>query len=67
MVARVIAKGEKFFDPKNQSIISVVRQGRSTISVAQVPGSGIVKTVISGAEKQIIRPRFIPLQCNASP
>ena len=62
-IKTVIRVGEKFFDPKNNSIVSVVRGGMASgknIAVAQDAVTGTVKTVFTSS-KSVISSRFIPV------
>jgi hypothetical protein len=62
MAKKAIQVGEKFFDPKNNSIVSVVRKGMASgkdLAVARGAVSGEVTTVM--VNKSAVRPRFIPI------
>jgi hypothetical protein len=62
-VARAIAKGRKFYDPKNDSVVSVLEGGFASgksLLVAQDPVTGAVRTVISG--RKLTSSRFQPLE-----
>jgi hypothetical protein len=62
MAKKAIQVGEKFFDPKNGSVVSVVRKGMASgkdLAVARGAVSGEVTTVM--VNKNAVRPRFIPI------
>jgi hypothetical protein len=61
-VQRTLARGQQFFDPKNQVINSVLRGGMASgqsILVGRNPQTGLITTVITGSD--LISSRFIPL------
>ena len=61
-VQRTIQRGQKFFDPKNNSIVSVLDRGMASgesILIAQNPESGLITTVLTG--QNLIRSRFVPI------
>ena len=61
-VQRTIQQGQKFFDPKNNSIVSVLDRGMASgesILIAQNPESGLITTVLTG--QNLIRSRFVPI------
>ena len=62
-VERAITKGEKYFDPKNKSIVSILDRGMASgksILIAQDPETEAIKTVITGTD--LIPSRFLPLR-----
>lgn len=61
-VQRTIQRGQKFFDPKNSSIVSVLDRGMASgdaILVARNPGTGLITTVLTG--QKLVRSRFVPI------
>ena len=62
MVERALAKGTKFWDPKNKVINYVLRGGFGSgkdLLVGQNPVTGKITTAIRG--RNLVRPRFVPL------
>jgi RHS repeat-associated protein len=62
MVEKAVEVGEKFYDPKNNSLVYVIRNGMATgkdLAVALDPFTGAVKTVM--VNLKAVRPRFVPL------
>jgi hypothetical protein len=62
-IEKVIKVGQKFYDPKNNSIVSVVKGGMASgknIAVARDAIMGAVKTVFTSS-KSVISSRFIPM------
>ena len=62
-VNKAMQIGEKFFDPKNNSIVYVVRKGMASgkdLAVAVGIDSGELSTVM--VNSKAVRPRFIPVQ-----
>jgi hypothetical protein len=62
MIDAAIRKGDTFFDPKNASIVNVLRGGFASgkdLMVGQNPITQRVTTVLSGTN--LVRPRFISL------
>ncbi len=63
MIQVGIEKGAKFYDPKNGSIVYVLKNGFATgkdLLVARNPFTGAVTSVIRG--KKLILKRFIPIE-----
>lgn len=62
-IEKVVEVGQKFYDPKNNSIVSVIKGGMASgknIAVAQDAASGVVKTVFTSS-KSVISSRLIPI------
>lgn len=62
MVEKALAKGTRYWDPKNQSVNYVLEKGFASgksLLVAQNPASGQINTVIRGSN--LVPKRFIPI------
>ena len=62
MVEKAIQVGEKFYDPKNDSVVYVVRKGMASgkdLAVAVNKAGTVLKTVMVNANA--VRPRFQPM------
>ncbi|WP_235524426.1 RHS repeat-associated core domain-containing protein, partial [Caulobacter sp. Root655] len=61
MVSKVMQRGEKFLDPKNNSVVHVIRGGMASgkdLAVAVNRLTGKIATVM--VNKGAVRPRFLP-------
>ena len=62
MVEKALEVGQRFYDPKNNSVVYVVKEGMASgkdLAIATDKVTGVVKTVMVNVET--IRPRFIPM------
>jgi hypothetical protein len=62
MIETVLAKGARFWDPKNGTIQYVIEGGMASgksILVAQNPTTGVISTVIVG--RNLVSSRFVPM------
>jgi hypothetical protein len=67
MVKKAIQVGQRFYDPKNKSIVYVVKEGMASgkdlaVATTETGPTTVVKTVMVNVET--IRPRFVPLPRN---